>query len=343
MCRLGNEGLVETAVTNRVRTASSRQDDPILQTSMNDCSDTPPDSFPASVGGSNSSALRTLCIASFNVENYLDDTAPKGRGKSAESKAEVRRSICAINPDVLALQEMGSLDTLMELRDSLRAEGCEFPHWEHIAGCDADIHLAILSKFPFAARRPHSDDSFVLRGSRFRVRRGFGEVDVEVSPHCAFTLITAHLKSGNAIQEADESELRLAEARLLREKIDAHLTAAPDTRLVVLGDFNDTQDSAVIRTVIGQDPHRLIDTRPAEGNGQAFVKPNGPGALRTVAWTNYHPKEDSYTRIDYLLISRNLAPNWLPSESYVLASPNWGIASDHRPVVAAFRIHEGVL
>jgi len=292
----------------------------------------------ASVGSPEPGGERTLRLASFNVENYLNGTAPKGRAKSPESKREVRRSICAINPDVLALQEMGDADTLAELRDSLRAEGCDFPHWEHIAGHDADIHLAILSKLPFLARRPHSHESFLLHGRRFRVRRGFGEVDLEAGSGHAFTLITAHLKSANPIPEADEAELRLAEAKLLREKIDARLAAAPETRLIVLGDFNDTQDSAVIRTVMGQEPHRLIDTRPAEGQGQAFVKPTDPGALRTVAWTNYHPKEDAYTRIDYVLISRNLAPDWLPGKSYVLAWPNWGIASDHRPIVAAFRM-----
>jgi hypothetical protein len=27
---------------------------------------------------------------------------------------------------------------------------------------------------------------------------------------------------------------------------------------------------------------------------------------------------------------------WLPAESYVLSLPNWGLASDHRPVVAGF-------
>jgi endonuclease/exonuclease/phosphatase family metal-dependent hydrolase len=225
---------------------------------MSDGLDNQPDCSAASVGGSNPAAPRTLRIATFNVENYLDDTAPKGGSKSAESKAEVRRSICAINPDVPALQEMGSLDTLMELRDSLGAEGCEFPHWEHIGGCDADIHLAILSKFPFAARRPHNDESFLLHGRWFGVRRGFGDVDIQVAPGYAFTLITAHLKSANRIPDADEAELRLAEARLLREKIDARLAVAPETRLLVLGDFNDTQDSAVIRTLIGQDPHRLV-------------------------------------------------------------------------------------
>ena len=279
-----------------------------------------------------------LRIASYNVENYLKGTAPKGREKSAVSKAAVRESIRVINPDVLALQEMGDLDALGELRDSLRAEGCDFPHWEHITGCDADIHLAILSKFPFAARRPHNDESFLLHGRRFCVRRGFGEVDIEAAPGFAFTLITAHLKSANPAPEADEAELRLAEARLLREKIEARLAAAPETRLVVLGDFNDTPDSPVVRALIGPETNQLIDTRPAEGNGQALVRPGDAGAGRTIAWTNYHPREDTYARIDYVLVSRSLARDWLPGESYVLALPTWGIASDHRPVVAAFRI-----
>ncbi len=28
--------------------------------------------------------------------------------------------------------------------------------------------------------------------------------------------------------------------------------------------------------------------------------------------------------------------NWLGAETYVLSSPHWGIASDHRPLVAGF-------
>ena len=47
-------------------------------------------------------------------------------------------------------------------------------------------------------------------------------------------------------------------------------------------------------------------------------------------------------RIGYLLISRNWAPDWLPGEGYVLASPNCCIASDQCPVVAALRMREGV-
>jgi endonuclease/exonuclease/phosphatase family metal-dependent hydrolase len=48
-------------------------------------------------------------------------------------------------------------------------------------------------------------------------------------------------------------------------------------------------------------------------------------------------KEDSYSRIDFLLLSRGMAREWLPNESSVLTLPNWGLASDHRPIVAVFR------
>ena len=139
----------------------------------------------------------TFRAATYNVENYLDDTASRCCVKSAESKSKVRECIRALRPDVLALQEMGSVAALLELRAALQAEGLDFPHWEHVTGSDANVHVAILSRFPFSARRPHTADSFELGGQRFRVRRGFAEVDVQVNPGCQFTLLAAHLKSKN--------------------------------------------------------------------------------------------------------------------------------------------------
>jgi hypothetical protein len=120
---------------------------------------------------------KSFRVATYNVENYLDDTASRCCVESAESKAKVCKSIRAIHPDVLALQEMGSVAALMELRAALKAEGLDFPHWEHVTGSDANVHVALLSRFPFSARRPHTDDSFELGGQRVRVRRGFAEVE----------------------------------------------------------------------------------------------------------------------------------------------------------------------
>ncbi len=279
----------------------------------------------------------TFRIATYNVEGYLDEAVQTRFAKSAEAKAKVRESIRAVKPDVLALQEMGTTNALLELRASLKGEGLDFPYWEHVAGFDTNIHVAVLSKFPFTVRRPHTNDSFLLSGRRYRVSRGFAEVEVQVSPNYSFTLITAHLKSKRAVPQADEAELRLEEAKLLREAIDARFAAQPEANLVVLGDFNDTKDSASTKAVIGRGKYKLVDTRPAERNGDNAPSPNPAWEPRNVTWTHYYGKEDSYSRIDYILLSPGLAREWVTNETYVLTLPNWGVGSDHRPLVATFQ------
>jgi hypothetical protein len=50
----------------------------------------------------------------------------------------------------------------------------------------------------------------------------------------------------------------------------------------------------------------------------------------------FYGLEDSYARIDYILLSPAMKPFWLPGETYIPTIPNWGLASDHRPLVASF-------
>src|SRR3989442_457288 len=92
-------------------------------------------------------ARETFRVATYNVENYLDEPTQTRHAKSPEAKAKVRESILALKPDVLALQEIGQVSALQELRNSLKAAGLEFPYWEHVTGYDTNIHLAILSTF----------------------------------------------------------------------------------------------------------------------------------------------------------------------------------------------------
>jgi endonuclease/exonuclease/phosphatase family metal-dependent hydrolase len=278
----------------------------------------------------------TFRVATYNVENYIHEATQTRFAKSAEAKAKVREGIRALKPDVLALQEMGNTNALLELRDSLKAEGLDLPYWEHVAGFDTNIFVAILSRFPFAARRPHTEDSFLLSGRRYRVGRAFAEVDIQVNKDYSFTLITAHLKSKRPVAQADEQELRVEEAKLLREKIDARFAANPNANLVVLGDFNDTKDSPSTKAVVGRGKHKLVDTRPAERNGDNTPSTNPAWEPRNVTWTHYYGKEDTYSRIDYLLISPGLAREWDTNETYVLTLPNWGVGSDHRPIMATF-------
>lgn len=281
-------------------------------------------------------AADTFSVATYNLENYLETAVENRPAKSPAARAKVRESIRALNADVLALQEIGGLDGFRELRESLKSEGLNYPFGEIVFGHDTNIQIAVLSKFAIVHRRAHTNANFLLNGRRFHVSRGFAELDFQVNPRYGFTLLTAHLKSRRTSAEAAEADLREQEALLLREIIDARLNARPQLNLVVLGDFNDVKDSRALRILIGRGKNALVDTRPAERNGDDQPNPIPYYSPRNITWTHHYGKEDVYSRFDYILISRSLAREWNKSGTYVLALPNWGVASDHRPVLAGF-------
>jgi endonuclease/exonuclease/phosphatase family metal-dependent hydrolase len=283
-------------------------------------------------------AVETFRVATYNVENYLDQpTESRPHPKSARARAKVCESICALNPDVIALEEMGSTNALLELRRSLKDKGLDFPYWEHVRGWDTNIHVAILSRLPIVACHPHTNDSFLLDGRRFSVSRGFAEVDIPVATNFTVTLIAAHLKSRRPVPEADEAQLRLQEAKVLRGIVDEHFKADANAKLIVLGDFNNVKSSDSTKEIIGRGKFKLTDTRPAERNGD-----NTPNEIprfepRNVTWTHYYGVEDTYSRIDFILLSPAMARDWVTNETFALTIPNWGVGSDHRPIVATFK------
>ena len=279
-------------------------------------------------------AAETFRVAEYNVENYLEVSNGARPAKSAEARTAVREAIRALKPDVIALEEIGGTNALMELQSSLKAEGLDLPNWELVYGPDTNIQNAILSKFPITARRPQTNDFFLVAGRRWRVSRGFVDVDIKVNDHYSFNLMSAHLKSKVPGPEADEADLRLEEAKILRAKIEARLAANPNLNLVVLGDFNDLQDSEPIKTILGRGTKGLVDTRPAE------AMTGGKAAAGAVAWTEHYKQKDSYERIDYIFLSRAMAREWDTAGTYILSLPDWETASDHRPMVATFMAGE---
>ena len=282
-------------------------------------------------------AAETFRVATYNVQNYLSSTVGTRPAKTETAKAKIRESIIATKADVIALQEMGGTNELLELRDSLRGEGCDYSHWEHISAWDTNIHVAVLSRFPIIARRPHTNDSFLLFGKRHFVKRGFVEVEIQVNEKYKFTLLTAHLKSKLTAWDADEQELRDEEAALLREKVEVILTKDPNANLIVAGDLNDTPDSKPVRTLVAAGrKNALFDARPSEQNGDHPFASDSRRPPPLITWTHFFGKEDSYRRIDYLLLSKGLAREWVSGQTFVVRVPNWGIGSDHRPIVATF-------
>jgi endonuclease/exonuclease/phosphatase family metal-dependent hydrolase len=282
----------------------------------------------------------TFRVATYNLANYLLEPIGTRPVKTGAGRAKIRESLRAAQADVVAFQEVGGVAALTELRNALKADGLDYPHWELVQAYDTNIQVAVLSRFPITARRPHTNDSYLLFGRRMQVKRGFIEVNIQVNPAYTFTLLTTHLKSKLATPEADEEEMREQEALLLREKVDAILKARPEANLVVLGDFNTTKDTRAIRSLIGRGRIALTDTRPAERNGDDAPPANPRWDPASITWTHFYGKEDTYSRIDYILLSPGMTKEWRREGTSVVRVPNWGVGSDHRPVVAEFEAQE---
>ncbi len=288
------------------------------------------------VGLAGSAATNTFSVATFNLESYLDAPSGSRPAKPEAARAAIRESLLALKPDVLAVQEIGTTNALLELRASLKAQGLDYPFWEHVGGYDTNIHVAILSRLRFSARRPHPDEGFLLRGRRMRTSRGIAEVDVQVNARYRFTLLTAHLKSRRESPDGLQDEVREHEAVLLRHLLDQRLKDRPDANVIALGDFNDNPDSKSLKTLLGRGRTALVDTRPAEREQGRPPTDGAPASRRTITWTHFYAKEDAYSRVDYILVSPGMAREWKSDETFVLRRPDWGVASDHRPVLASF-------
>jgi endonuclease/exonuclease/phosphatase family metal-dependent hydrolase len=285
-------------------------------------------------------AASHFSAATFNLESYLMESRGSFPAKSEISRSKIREYIHLMNPDVLAIQEVGGQKELDELKGMLEKEGCAFPFAVISTGFDTNLSIAILSRLPIIQTRAYTNLSYLHNGRRFRVGRPFLEADIRVNPQYAFTLLTAHLKSKRQVAEADESELRLQEALLLREVVDARLKASARTNLLIAADLNDIPSSAAIRAILGKGKTKLIDTRPAEKNGDDILPDNPNYAPRKIFWTHFFAKEQSYTRLDYILLSPGMASEWQEEQTMIPRIANWGAASDHRPVVAGFMSEE---
>lgn len=266
-------------------------------------------------------------VATYNLERY---GLPAPESRPGGSREPLHRAIAGLGADLLVAQEVGGQSDLEELRGHLRRLGLEYPWVSLVPGPGGGIHIAFLSRHPFELEDHRNRLEFVARGRRQVVARGFGLVRVR-PPGGDVVVIGAHLKSRREVSGADEEALRQGEAELLRALIDESLRRFPESGLLVAGDLNDIPSSRAARRVVGSGPGRLEDLRPVEKG-----EPGEAGGRRS-AWTYYWEKEETYSRVDYILVNSVLRKWVEPSGTHIPTLPDWGLASDHRPLRAAFR------
>jgi endonuclease/exonuclease/phosphatase family metal-dependent hydrolase len=267
-----------------------------------------------------------LRITSYNVENYLtmprrmEGTLHANVGKPESEKSAVTRMLGLIHPDVLGLMEIGEPRQLEDLRRRLKAAGMEYPYSEYLQGNDTTRHIALLSRFPFIENHSQGDLPLWVNGVTLHSPRGLLDVTIEPSPGYRLRILCVHLKAKLEVAEYNESELRLAEAKELRRIVRNILRADPTTRLILMGDFNDTKNEKPLWIITGKPswPDSLHALPLADDHGEF--------------WTEYWASADIYSRIDYILVAKKLESE-VDSEHSGIARPSfWNEASDHCPI-----------
>lgn len=273
------------------------------------------------------SLAQALTVGAYNVENYtisdrmVDGVYRKAYPKPENEKQALRETIRGFAPDVLAIEEMGGPDYLAELQRDLKAEGADYPHAVLLQAEDKDRHVAILSKLPLKDVREHTKVATQYFGQQDFVKRGVLEVTVGTNAG-DLTVFVIHLKSRRTERKDDpESAIqREGEAEAVRDLVLSRFPDPKQAKFIVCGDWNDTRRSKPVRSLIKRGNLELGELlRTYDSRGET--------------WTHFYRSEDSYSRIDYLLVSPGLLPHVTrKGTARIYDGESVRTASDHRPV-----------
>lgn len=274
----------------------------------------------------------TITIATYNLENYgpadrmTDAGYRKDYPKPEAEKRALRTVIRGLGADVIVVQEMGAQPHLDELRRDLKSEGCDYAVTELAVGADADRHLAILSRRPLKGVTTHADLQFTYFGEKETVKRGLLEATIE-SASGDITLFAVHLKSRFTDRPDDplSAVRRAGEATAIRDRVLKRFPNPAVARFIVLGDCNDGRTSRALAFLQKRGKTEIALLLPAADS-------------RGETWTHAYRKEDSYSRVDQILVSPGLitaVPNRI---ARIYDGDGVREASDHRPVFVVLNL-----
>ncbi|MDI1335094.1 MAG: endonuclease/exonuclease/phosphatase family protein [Lacunisphaera sp.] len=278
-------------------------------------------------------AVHALTVAAYNVENYtiadrmVDGFYRAAYPKPEKEKAALRSVITGLAPDILAVEEMGPPAFLDDFRQELKQAGQDFPFTALLEAVDQDRHVAVLSKIPFKEVKRHAAVPITYFGRKENVKRGVLEV-VFATAEGDFSVFVVHLKSKYTERKDDpESALQRAlEAEAVRDLVLSRHPDPAKAKFIICGDWNDTR---------GTRPVKAMQKRGDTEIGEILHAADSRGET----WTHHYRKEDSYSRIDYLLVSPALKPFVAGGQATIGDGPGVADASDHRPVFLSLKLN----
>ncbi len=299
-------------------------------------------------------------VATFNCENLFaryrfrdnvnpDDAVSDGwladdtrfDVNDRDAKRITGNAIEATNADVIALQEVEGLDTLKRFRSRHIDRGTRvYPYVALIDGNDPRlIDVAVLSRYPITRIRTHQHVKRTPRSS-YTFSRDCLEVDVDVRGS-ELTLYVQHYKSmmGGRSNTRDRRMLQVRATRSIIERRFGRSNTG-NGNWIVLGDFNDymTDGSSLGRLVNWNQVEEVVARLP-----------------ESERWTHYWNRGNTYSQLDYILLSQSLAArspsdpeivrNGMPRRAGRYTGPRFrGVglnapkASDHCPIVMTVNV-----
>lgn len=258
--------------------------------------------------------------------------------KDPADRQAVADRIRAMDLDVVALQEVEDIDTLRYFADHELDNGI-YPYLMLIEGNDPRlINVAVMSKYPIGPSTTWQTAFDPYKPSSRVFSRDLLQAEI-LSPDrqtVLFTLFVNHFKSHYVpffenqlagAKAANESRREQAETAALI--IERNFT--PESRYIVLGDFNDPPDSAFLRPLVDNFDLKLVngllgakETRPAP---KSNFPPPSPLWTHRSKLPNQPPQ---YELLDQIWLSEGLAP-YLQAAFIDRRIKIAGDGSDHDP------------
>ena len=269
-----------------------------------------------------------LVIAAYNILNLFDDHDDPYRSDEvtpAKPRAEMERlaeSIRQLNADVIAVEEVESRDYLQRFVDVFLAD-MGYRHVVLFEGNDnRGIDVGLISRIPVGPVESNRHVTFPgLDGSPRRFNRDVLEVTLLPEGAPPIEVWIVHLKSNVGGREEAEP-IRIPEAQQVRRMLDEDLTANPEARIIVTGDFNDTWDSNTLKTIVGPSEGAMWSAG-SESTDPELVTYN-EGEFRSV--------------IDFMLCSPAMARQFVKGSYRNPQGSVESTGSDHNPISATFRV-----
>ncbi len=281
-----------------------------------------------------SAFAETLKIATYNVENYGPTNRMTEAGfrkdypKPEAEKQALRKVIRGLGADVLVVQEMGEPAYVAELCRDLKTEGLDYPYSTVATAGDGDRRVALISRRPLKSVTTHTDLSFKYLDGRETVKRGLLEVTLATS-RGDVTLFALHLKSRFTDHASDPNSARrrAGEAEAIRDRVLKRFPEPASARFVILGDCNDHRASRPLAALQKRGKTDIaVLLRATDSRGET--------------WSYAYRKEESYSRVDHILVSPALQDSVEGGAARIYDGAGVGVASDHRPVWVVLKLGE---